>query len=114
MNNITPHMYSAGALVLIAIYCTYAGILSSTQDVEITNTKYLREPNQANLETLDSDKVLNALVKEPKRLYQNPFVEPQLREGGDITAQLDIKVPKPPAPKLRMPVPPALPLPGDQ
>ena len=114
MDKITPHMYSAVALLLIAIALTYAGILSSTAEVEISNEEFKRRAEQVNMELVQSQQVMSALGKEPKRLYQNPFLEPLARENVDTSAIIDIKVPKPPAPIMRLPMPPVLPLPGEQ
>lgn len=114
MDKITPHMYSAVALLLIAIGISYAGIFSSTADVEISNKDFKRRSEQVNMELVQAQQVMSALGTEPKRLYQNPFLEPLARENVDTSNLIDIKVPKPPAPILRLPMPPVLPLPGEQ
>ena len=114
MEKITPHMYSAGALILIALFLTYQGIFAYSEHVEITNTDLHLRANDSTLEQLGSAKVLNALSGDPKRMVQNPFLEPLKRDGAPEVSLVDIKVPQPPAPIFKLPTPPVLPLPGDQ
>ncbi len=114
MDKITPHMYAAAALVLVAIFCTYQGVLSKAVHVEITNKELKLEPDQSEMPEISSQQVLSAMGKEPKRLYQNPFLEPLKREGASKIEIVELKVPKPPAPKFKLPSPPVLPLPGEK
>ena len=114
MEKITPHMYSAGVLVLIALLLTYQGIFAYSEHVEVTNTELRLRADDSTLEQLGSAKVLNALSGDPKRMFQNPFLEPLKRDGAEAVTLVDIKVPQPPAPVFNLPTPPVLPLPGDK
>lgn len=114
MDKITPHMYSAAVLVLVALFCTWSGMTTTAADVEISNTTYKMESRQSNIVVMESATVLNPLQEEPSRLFQNPFLEPLEREG---TQQLDLpelEVPRPPPPVFMLPEPLVLPLPGEQ
>jgi hypothetical protein len=104
MNKLTPHLYVAAVIVVVALVLGVSPLLTGAGSYRIDST----EQKVVNVQYQDIVPAATAIEPLNAELSAGPDGNPfTLRKAG---TQHNVKIPLPPAPPLQVPAPPVLPI----